>query len=1381
MARLRAVQGDLLIAVGMMILPLLLYGSVTLGGNTMLPVDNLYQWPPWASAAAELGVEQPHNALLSDLILQNYVWKRFARQSLAEGQIPLWNPHAFAGVPFLAAGQHSLYYPFSWLFFILPLDQAFGWYTVSQLWLAGVLMYWFGRLLRMRRGSAALSGLIYQGSGFMLVSAAVFPMIIGAAAWLPLILGSLEMTLRRSTAVAQPGKTLPWALLSALALGFQVLAGHVEITYYTLLVMALFAGWRLLHYWQRADWRNAVGRQRITLVKPALWLLLPVSLGMMLGAIQFIPLYELVQYNFREGSVSLAEVRGWAFPPRRILTLALPNFFGNPAHHGYQDAFSGEWQPLRENYFGQPNPHGPFTSAWGIKNYVEGGIYLAILPLFLALLGLWGGWQERTRRNSMIFFVLLALASLAFIFGTPLYGLLYYGLPGINQLHSPFRWVFPLSLCAAVLAGYGADYLQGIGIGTAKRSWGLARATAVAALLSGVLLLVGLQVAHGFYGRLEPTYNQIFLNLTRAPDAFPNVRAFYSYLLPQIRFLGWMLVGSGLVIWLSQRDWRLRAVPLWLAAGAALIVLDIAWINWGFNAAVNPSLLDHRPALVDWLQEQPGEWRLTSFDPHGERPLHANAGWLYGFQDARGYDSIIPRQYTDYMSAIEPQDGLLFNRIEPIRRWESLQSPLVDLLGVRFVITTQTIDLPKYRLVWEGEGSRIYENMAVVPRAFTLPQTATAVVPDPLIAMRQHDPRQYVIIARDDIAQDEWEQPASEARAGLWQAAAVTSYRNIEVWVDVAVDESSWLILTDSYFPGWRVFVRPWGGEESEEQEQTITRVNGNFRGVSLPPGAWTLRFRYSPITFQLGGLFSLMALATILFALSVWGWRRYYHPQGELTDTRSVAKNSLVPMVLNLFNRGIDFIFAAFYLRLLGPFDAGSYATAIAIAGWFEIISNFGLNTLVIREVSRDKSQAARYLLNTTILRLGTSLIGCIPIFIYWWGISQAGNPLDSNTVAAIVLIMVGMVFSGMGQGVAGLFYAFEIAERPAAVTTITTILKVGFGVIVLLLGYGFVGLAGISIIVNVITLLILVALAVRQFGLRGPWQVDFGLQWNMVKWSYPLMLNHFFAVIFFQVDVPILQQFQGDEAVGWYNSAYKWVNAFNVIPAFFTFALFPVITRQIKDSIVSARRTFRMSAKLLLLVALPLAVVITFSAPILIQLLGGQAFLPHGAIALQVVIWSIPFGWLNSVTNYVLIALGQERIQTRAFLIGVGFNVITNLMFIPQYGYVAAAVTTILSEIVLLSVFAYYLRPKMAQVGWFKMLWRPTAVALLMLAGMWLAYQWHLLAALLAGLLIYPTGLWLFKVFTPEEQRILGGALPGKVRLRLQTHFPNLREDEV
>jgi O-antigen/teichoic acid export membrane protein len=365
--------------------------------------------------------------------------------------------------------------------------------------------------------------------------------------------------------------------------------------------------------------------------------------------------------------------------------------------------------------------------------------------------------------------------------------------------------------------------------------------------------------------------------------------------------------------------------------------------------------------------------------------------------------------------------------------------------------------------------------------------------------------------------------------------------------------------------------------------------------------------------------------------------------------------------------------------------------------------------------------------------------------------------------------MIMFGMIFSGMGQGLAGLYYAFETAEFPATITTVTTILKVGFGVLALLLGYGFVGLAAVSILVNIITLLILLFSAFRHFSLSGPWRVDFPLQRKMVGQSYPLMLNHFFAVIFFQIDIPLLRQYNGDEVVGWYNSAYKWVNAFNVIPSFFTFALFPVITRQVSSALADARRTFRMSLKLMLLISLPLAAVTTFAAPLLIGLLGGEEFLPHGAVALQLVIWSIPIGWMNSVTNYVLIALGVEKRLTNAFIAGVAFNVIANLIFLPRYSYIAASVTTIVSEIVLLGLFAYYLRPVMPDVRWMKLLIRPLAVTALMLGVMALGSRLHLWAGLLAGIIAYPAGLFLLRLFGEEEKQILASLLPARIMARL------------
>ena len=117
-------------------------------------------------------------------------------------------------------------------------------------------------------------------------------------------------------------------------------------------------------------------------------------------------------------------------------------------------------------------------------------------------------------------------------------------------------------------------------------------------------------------------------------------------------------------------------------------------------------------------------------------------------------------------------------------------------------------------------------------------------------------------------------------------------------------------------------------------------------------------------------------------------------------------------------------------------------------------------------------------------------------------------------------------------------------------------------------------------------------------------------------------------------------------------------------------------------------------------------------------IGVLGGSAFLPDSAIALQIMVWSIPIGWINSVTNYVLIAVDQQRFLTRAFVVGLAFNFITNLWFIPLYDYRAAAMITILSELVLLMAFYTGIRSHLAPVPWRTLLWRPALASAAMVA---------------------------------------------------------------
>jgi len=140
-----------------------------------------------------------------------------------------------------------------------------------------------------------------------------------------------------------------------------------------------------------------------------------------------------------------------------------------------------------------------------------------------------------------------------------------------------------------------------------------------------------------------------------------------------------------------------------------------------------------------------------------------------------------------------------------------------------------------------------------------------------------------------------------------------------------------------------------------------------------------------------------------------------------------------------------------------------------------------------------------------------------------------------------------------------------------------------------------------------------------------------------------------------------------------------------------------------------------------------------------------------------------------MNSVTNYVLISLGMERMQPRAFGIAVAFNIITNMIFIPMYTYKAAGVTTILSEVILLLVFSYYLRQKAFGVKWLRFMWKPGVVTAVMLTLMWAGGQVNILLGLALGLAVYPAGLLLLRVIGPEERAVLAGILPTAVAARL------------
>ena len=1407
---------DLLAAAILFLLPLLLFAPVTLGGKTLLPAENLFSFEPYASFAAELGAEQPHNLLVSDLILENYVWKKHIREAIAARELPLWNPYIFSGQPFLANGQHSALYPVSLLFYVFPLAKAYGWFTVIQLWLAGLFTYIFLRTLKANRGGALLGGITFSLSGFF-INRVVFTMILAGAVWLPLMLAIIEIIIRKQEEKGLAGYSpIPYVLAGALAMGVQVLAGHIEITYYVLLVSGFYALWRLIALWRTQ--RTPKFAMRL-----GGWLLVMMAVGLGIGAVQLIPFLEIGTHNFREGAVSLEQVRGWALPARRIISFVIPNFFGNAAHHNYFDLLTRQWLPIGLNAHGEINPLCAGCTRWDVKTAVEAGAYTGILPLVFAALAVWFAVRRNyelriinheLRENfiqPVFIFTTLAILSLLFAFGTPLYAVLFYGLPGWNQLHSPFRWIYPFTLSIAVLAGLGASYLsqtvhgerrENAEIHTEKEKYNsqgplrylseslrndfLTRALSHLLLWGGLAGVLAMLSAPVVPSPFISAGNWALAHSGLAQNAFADGRQFIGYEWRNFLLFFAAVAATGLVLRIAccvnlvlcrNTFYEIRFTKYvirhsWLILALIITAADLMLANGDFNPAGNPALLNFTPPSVEFLQQQQlfdPYFRITSFDTaagRGNKVLNANTAMAYRLFDVRGYDSVISGDYTKFMQTIQPNGDLLYNRVGPLYApgYAALDSALLDLLGVRYVLTTVDIPNAGYQLAYDGE-IKIYENTDALPRAFVVTRAETD-IPDMDFALKSLNPRETVLLDGEQInpghdLPPEMGEPRTQGRDR--SQVMITDYRANSVTVETCANPAGWLVLADSYFPGWKAYVTPQGG--TTETEVTIHRADGTFRAVYLPAGSWTVEFKYTPMSFKLGLYVTFLALIILFVLAMAWAWGKTYREEIDGNTVRRVAKNSIAPMVLALLNRLIDFAFAMLMLRLLAPEGVGKYAFAVSLIVLFEILTRFGLGTFLTREVARNHAEGNRYLSNVVQLRAVLWLIA-LPLIGGVLALYFITSNLTPDVIWTVAFFVLGMFLSNIADALTALFYAYEQAEYPAFISTVTAVTRVSLGALALLLGWGIIGLAGVSMVANLVSVLVLGAIFWRKI-FHPSYEPDTGLQRKMMSESLPLMINHLLSTVFFRIDIFVLKSFRGDETVGYYNAAYKYIDGINIIPQYFTLAIFPLMSRYASDSRNSLVRAYILSLRLLEMLAIPLAVGTPFIARELILLLGGNEYLPHSMIALQLLIWFLPFSFINQVTQYVLIAIDQQRFLTKAFIIGVVFNVVANLILVPKYGYRAAAITTILSEWSLLIPFYYSVRKNLTIVPWFDVVWRPAVAAAAMGGVMWLLFGGNHLLMVVAGAAVYFGVLAAVGGFRQPDMSLIWSALPlGRLR---------------
>ncbi len=517
-------------------------------------------------------------------------------------------------------------------------------------------------------------------------------------------------------------------------------------------------------------------------------------------------------------------------------------------------------------------------------------------------------------------------------------------------------------------------------------------------------------------------------------------------------------------------------------------------------------------------------------------------------------------------------------------------------------------------------------------------------------------------------------------------------------------------------------------------------------------------RFALALVIFTVG----LLALAVmVIVALLVV--RRRGMTQSQDYAVR-LLHNGAIPLGLQMVNRAIDFAFALALYRLLDEqkLALATYEfAAIVVTLVLGTIAEWGLNIYLTSQVARDKRAIGETFGTALAIRLAfaalvipaTALI--VLIYNQLGSANLIANGFDTQGLTVMLVLAATALPGAISGAVTAVFLATEQPIVPAVVGLMTNIVSALLKLAALLFGFGVLGVAGAALAATCASALMFAVLFFRYFG-KPQIHVSPTMGLTMLRAGFPLMLNALLLAVFFRFDVTVIRAFRAPEEFTAYTAAYKYVSLTQILPPIVINAIFPLFARQAVADRPGLVRAYSYTTRLLLLLALPLSVAITILAPSLLTLFGDSEYRDTGGAALQLLIWYLPLSYINGVTQYVLIALERPKTITLAFALAALFNLGFNLVFVRQYGINAAAVATVLSEVVLFIPLWRVLQAELAPTAPWRMTFRPALAALGMGLAMLLLAQVHVLLSVLAAVPVFWTLLVVFGELQDEDRRL-------------------------
>jgi hypothetical protein len=738
--------------------------------------------------------------LFRDLGTYSYPIKFSLAESLRAGDLALWDNRMASGFPLLAALQSGVFYPPSLLFYFLPFFEAIQWTFFAHFLVAAWGAYFLCRHWKCQAQLSLIGALLFAMGGTT-VSLANLLNHFQSAVWLPWIILSGERCF-----IARSWKTF---LPLVIVLFCSLLAGSPEIYLFSVALLVV-------------DIIRLGTGSKSSITRMLLLTLAANAVVVVLGMIQFLPTLELFLQSRRDRAIPFQEASYWSLNPISLLGLLLPDKeVDDSLPLGVRLFFAREVPFLLSHYLG-------LLSVLGIAAWA----YFAV-------------WRQRiTLLAMLIVSLVLALGSF-----TPVYSFFFKHVPLFRIVRFPEKFFF---VSYALLA-----YI----------------------VLNGLIALDERRETHGKFPMavllgLFMSFVAVYAFCRHSPESLSYLISYFNAEAATAMTLASVLFGLERQIGLTTAlalayfcRWR-NLLGTQLQRGFLILI-----VLFDLGTAHKPLLFPLDTATVtDTERVLPDGssrgYRLFYYT--GGRNLHPASVTVYGYPSfsrgaALSFENLLPNagifhgvEYFQEIDALTRQpynDFLDFANLLSVER----RADFLRALNVRYVVSFERLEVPGMHLVksFPEHFSWLYELADPVPRTYI----ASQAVYEPeisrtleILASREFEPRTHVVLSE--------KVPMELAAASAGGEAQIVQYSRTRVTIEALLRTSGVLVLTDAYYPGWKVVVNG--------KEKRILRANHFFRGVALAAGKHRVEFVYQPLSFRIGAAVSATTLIILIGTLLI-------------------------------------------------------------------------------------------------------------------------------------------------------------------------------------------------------------------------------------------------------------------------------------------------------------------------------------------------------------------------------------------------------------------------------------------------------------------------------------------------------------------------------